>query len=206
MSTPTVLWSGSTDEDAPLVVLLHGRGSNEVEINALAPGLPQDVALAAVRGPVTLGAAQFTWFENRGIGRPLPASLRSSIEWFRAWLDRVAATRPVALVGFSGGTAFAAGAVLDDPARFAGAALLYGTIPFDAGVATTPNRLAGVRILHAQGIDDAVMPRDVMQATWEYLHESSGAYLEAMRTSGGHAIAPEVMTALSPWLERTLAV
>ncbi len=204
MSTPTVLWSGSTNDDAPLVVLLHGRGSNEAEINTLAPALPQDLALAAVRGPVALGAAQFTWFENRGIGRPVPESLRSSIEWFRTWLDSVAATRQVALVGFSGGTAFAAGVVLDDPARFAGAALLYGTIPFEAGVSTTPNRLAGVSILHAQGVDDVVMPRDLMQATWEYLHEDSGASLEAHRTSGGHAIAPEVMTALSPWLERTL--
>lgn len=200
-----MLWSGSTDDTAPLVVLLHGRGSNELEMNTLATYLPQHFAIAALRGPVTLGATHFTWFENRGIGRPRPESLRSSLDWFRTWLDDVAATRPVALVGFSGGTAFAGAAVLDDPTRFAGAALLYGTIPFDAGVATTPGRLESVRILHAQGIDDDVMPRDLMLATWEYLHERSGAELEAFSTTGGHAIAPEVMAALPRWLESVLA-
>ena len=205
VTTPTVLWSGSSDERDPLVVLLHGRGSNELEISSLATYLPRHVALACVRGRVALGEAAFTWFENRGIGRPLPESLRVSIDWFREWLDSVAPTRPVVLVGFSGGTAFAGGLVLDDPARFAGAALLYGTIPFDAGVPTTPQRLAGVNILHAQGIDDPVMPSDLMQATWEYLHEDSGAHLEAHRTRGGHAMSPEVTSALSPWLEGVLA-
>ena len=48
------------------------------------------------------------------------------------------------------------------------------------------------------------MPRDLMDSTWEYLHERSGAHLEAYRTTGGHAIAPEVITALSTWLERVL--
>lgn len=40
------------------------------------------------------------------------------------------------LVGLSGGAAFAGGLLLDDPARYAGTALLYGTLPFDAGLAT----------------------------------------------------------------------
>ena len=48
------------------------------------------------------------------------------------------AGRPVVLVGFSGGAAFAGGLLLDDPPRYAGAAILYGTLPFDAGVPTTP--------------------------------------------------------------------
>jgi phospholipase/carboxylesterase len=206
MATLSVLWSGSISDDAPMVVLLHGRGSNEREMAGLASQLPAYFAVASVRGPVVLGPTQFTWFENRGIGRPVPESLRSSIDWFRAWLDDVAGDRPVALVGFSGGTAFAGGCVLDDPSRFAGAALLYGTIPFDAGVATTPDRLAGVNILHAQGVDDQVMPRDLMSQTWQYLTEESGANLETYRTTGGHAIAPEVLAALNVWLEKILVV
>ena len=206
MLTKNVRWSGSTSDDAPVVVLLHGRGSNENEMGSLADLITPHFAVAAVRGPVVLGPNQFTWFENRGIGRPVPESLRTSIDWFRAWLDEVTGERSVALVGLSGGTAFAAGCVLDDPSRFAGGALLYGTVPFDAGVPTTPGRLAGVEILHAQGLDDQVMPRDLMERTWTYLTEESGANLEACRTNGGHVIAPEVLTALHDWLERILVV
>ena len=119
-------------------MLLHGRGSNERDIVGLASHLPTGPAYAAVRAPIAEGGG-FAWFANRGIGRPVAESLRDTMDWFRGWLDDVApAGRPVLLVGFSGGAAFAGGLVLDDPARYAGAAILYGTLPFDAGLPPTP--------------------------------------------------------------------
>ena len=51
-----------------------------------------------------------------------------------------------------------AGSLLSDPSRFAGAAILYGTLPFDAGVPMTPARLAGVPVFVAQGEHDTVIP------------------------------------------------
>ena len=42
---PVVAWHGATDPDAPLVVLLHGRGSNEADIIALADHLPDGPAV-----------------------------------------------------------------------------------------------------------------------------------------------------------------
>ena len=128
-----VATAGSTDPQAPLVVLLHGRGSHEQEILALADHLPTGPAYAAVRAPIAEGGG-FAWFANRGIGRPVAESLAETMAWFRTWLDEVAPPgRPVILVGFSGGAAFAGGLLLSDPERFAGVAILYGTLPFDAG-------------------------------------------------------------------------
>jgi predicted esterase len=66
----------------------------------------------------------------------------------------------VVLIGFSGGAAFAGGLVLDEPARYAGAAILYGTLPFDAGLAPTPARLAGLPVFVAQGEHDTVIPSE----------------------------------------------
>ena len=92
------------------------------------------------------------------------------MDWFRGWLDDVApAGRPVLLVGFSGGAAFAGGLVLDDPARYAGAAILYGTLPFDAGSRPTPGRLADLPVFVAQGDADHVIPRELLDRTWAYL-------------------------------------
>ena len=45
------------------------------------------------------------------------------------------------------------------------AAILYGTIPFDAGVTVTPGRLAGVPTLVAQGDQDDVIPRELLDRT-----------------------------------------
>src|SRR6476659_8843556 len=129
---PVVATTGSADPAAPLVVLLHGRGSNEREILGLAGRLPTGPAYAAVRAPIAEGGG-YAWFANRGIGRPVAASLAATMEWFRTWLDGAApAGRAVVLFGFSGGAAFAGGLVLSDPSRYAGAAVLNGTLPFEA--------------------------------------------------------------------------
>ncbi|MFD0522409.1 alpha/beta hydrolase [Paractinoplanes durhamensis] len=123
------------------------------------------------------------------------------MDWFRGWLDGAApAGRPVILVGFSGGAAFAGGLLLDDPARYAGAAILYGTLPFDAGVPTAPGHLAGVPVLVAQGDFDNVIPRELLDRTWSYLTGESGAATTARRDPVGHGIAPDARRALAEWL------
>ncbi len=196
---------GSTDPTAPLVVLLHGRGSNESEILGLAAHLPTGPAYAAVRAPIAEGGA-YAWFANRGIGRPLAGSLRSTMDWFRTWLDEVAPkNRPVLLVGFSGGAAFAGGLVLDDPARYAGAAVLYGTLPFDAGLAIDPGRLAHLPVFVAQGDGDHVIPRELLDRTWDYLLSESGAPTVAQRQPGGHQLTASTVQHLSDWIAHRVA-
>lgn len=202
---PTVAWHGSTDVAAPLVVLLHGRGSNESDIIGLAPHLPAGPAYAAVRAPIAEGGG-YAWFANRGIGRPVAESLRETMDWFRTWLDEAApAGRPVVLVGFSGGAAFVGGLVLDDPERYAGAAVLFGTLPFDAGVPTTPGRLDGTRMLVIHGDQDAVIPRELLDRTWVYLAGDAGADTTAVRDPGGHGLGPDALAEIGSWIDATLA-
>ena len=198
--TSTVAWTGNPSDEAPLVVLLHGRGSNESDIIALAEHLPDNASYAAVRAPIAEGGG-YAWFANRGIGRPVAESLAETMSWFRTWLDSaVPAGRSVLLVGFSGGGAVAGGLVLDDPDRYLGAAILYRTLPFDAGVPTTPGRLTGVPILVAQGDEGTVIPRELLERTWDYLHGDAGAEVEGIRSPGGHGISPTVANALARWI------
>jgi phospholipase/carboxylesterase len=197
---PVVATAGSADPQAPLVVLLHGRGSHEREILSLAGRLPAGPAYAAVRAPIAEGGG-FAWFANRGIGRPVAESLAATTAWFRAWLDEAApGGRPVVLVGFSGGAAFAGALLLQDPARWAGAAILYGTLPFDAGVPVRPGRLAGTPVFVAQGEQDAVIPRELLDRTWEHLRDESGASVTARREPGGHGLTPGALAALGDWI------
>ncbi|MEU4242333.1 hypothetical protein [Actinoplanes sp. NPDC026619] len=196
-ASPVVAAAGSDDPAAPLVVLLHGRGSHEREILTLADHLPADLAYAAVRAPIAEGGG-FAWFANRGIGRPVASSLRETMDWFRKWLDSV--DRPVILVGFSGGAAFAGGLVLDDPSRYAGAAILYGTLPFDAGVPVEAGRLSGLPVFVAEGEHDTVIPRQLLDRTWTYLSDESGAVTTARRDPVGHGLAAPALAALAEWL------
>jgi len=201
---PVVATHGAGDPNAPLLVLLHGRGSTEQEILGLAPHLPQGVEYAAVRAPIAEGGG-FAWFANRGIGRPVASSLEATMAWFRAWLDSVApAGRPVVLAGFSGGAAFAGGLILADPSRFAGAAILYGTLPFDAGVPLDRSRLANLPVFVAQGESDHVIPRELLDRTWTWLHTESGAPTVGRRDAGGHGLTQATVRRLAAWVAERL--
>lgn len=198
-----VATAGSSDPAAPLVVLLHGRGSSEREIIALADQLPPGPAYAAERAPIAEGGG-YAWFANRGVGRPVAESLAASMAWFRNWLDTAAPDgRPVVLVGFSGGAAFAGGHMLAD-ATFSGAAILYGTLPFDAGVPVTPARLSGLPVFVAQGDQDGVIPRELLDRTWQYLLTNSAARVHARRDPGGHHITGQTLTELGGWIHELL--
>ena len=197
---PVVAWAAGDDPALPLVVLLHGRGADEAGILSLADRLPVGPSYAAVRAPIGEGGG-YAWFANRGIGRPVAESLAETMAWFRGWLDDVAPEgRPVVLVGFSGGAAFAGGLLLSDPQRFAGAAILYGTLPFDAGVPVTPSRLAGVPVFLAHGETDTVIPGELLDRTWDYLAGGSGALLRARRDPGGHGISADTAAQLGDWV------
>jgi phospholipase/carboxylesterase len=200
---PTVAWLSTDEDHRPLVVLLHGRGADEASILGLARHLPPGLSYCAVRAPIAAGAG-YAWFANRGVGRPIAESLADTTRWFRAWLDALApAGRSVVLVGFSGGAAFAGGVMLSEPARFSGGAILYGTLPFDAGVPTTSDRLAGIAVMVAQGDDDHVIPRELLDRTWRYIEGESGAKATMLRSSGGHELSPAVITALHDWVAAT---
>ena len=88
------------------------------------------------------------------------------------------------------------------PERFAGAAILFGTLPFDAGLPVTPGRLSGLPVFVAQGDADTVIPVELQRHTWSYLHEESGADLTAVRHSGGHSLDPGTLGALNTWIQQ----
>jgi len=201
---PVLARYGTDDPDAPLVVLLHGRGSDEQDVVGLAPYLPDGASYVAVRAPIAEGHG-YAWFANKGIGRPVATSLAATTSWFTRWLDGEApAGRPVLLVGYSGGATFAGGLVLHDPTRYAGLATLCATLPVDAGLPLTPGRLQGLPVMVVQGQDDAVIPRELQQQTWEYLHQDSGAALTAHRRPGGHGLTGADVASVATWLATVL--
>lgn len=200
---PTPQRVGAPDAAAPLVVLLHGRGSSARDFIGLAEHLVPGAEYVAVDAPIAEGGG-FAWFANRGIGRPVAESLRDTMDWFRAWLDEFAGTRPVFLVGFSGGGAFAGGLLLDDPSRFAGTAILYATVPWEAGVSTEAGHLAGSQMFLAHGSNDHVIPADLLARTWAYLTGDAGATVMAHRDGAGHGLSQGALDALNAWLAERL--
>jgi phospholipase/carboxylesterase len=199
-TAPVAMRVISDESDGPVVVLFHGRGGDERDMAKLAGLFPPSADCYSVRAPIAEGRG-YAWFANRGIGRPTAESLRDTMSWFRDWLDETfEPNRPILLVGFSGGAAFAGGLLLSDPKRFAGAALLFGTLPFDAEIPTNPAQLFGVPVLLVHGVQDRVIPVDLQSATWTYLLEESGAPVTAHQEPGGHELTNRTAQLVAQWL------
>ena len=188
----TATWSRPEAErpGTTLVVALHGRGSNEAPMLELGRLMPDSVTLVAPRGPVPVGTG-WTWFDNKGIGRPHEASIKGTAAALLTWLDEVAEEHSaVVLLGFSGGTAMASGLLFTDAERFAGAVLLSGTLPWDAGLDSPEGLLSGMPIFWSIDPDDPVIPADLVARSRTWLVEQSEADVAEHTYPGvGHEIS-----------------
>lgn len=201
-----VVWSIDEDDRAgrPLLIALHGRGADESSMIGLAARLPAEAVIAAPRGPLPVEGGGWTWFENRGIGRPIQESIEASVVAVQEWLRPIRANfTSVWLLGFSAGAAMAGALLLSDPAEFDATVLLSGTLPWDAGFDTSPGRLADRRVLFASDPQDPVIPSELMQRSERWLTVDSGAALELHHYSGlGHATSDEELAAVARFLLR----
>ncbi len=198
---PIIARWGSEHPSAPLVIALHGNGTSEHSMIEIAPWLPHGpVTYIAVRGPI-LGDSGYRWYTETEPGRPEPVSLAASAAWFLAWLETEGdPQRPVLLLGFREGVTFAGNLMLTEPHRWAGAMLLYGALPFDAGVPMARGQLAGMPLFLAHGTDDTRTPPPLQARTWEWLAKESGAPLWAERAAGGDQLAGKVVGDVCTWL------
>ncbi len=90
--------------------------------------------------------------------------------------------------------------LLDDPACFAGAALLSGAIALEAGSAT-PGRLANVPVFHGHGTLDTVIPHALVAETRAYLRVRSGATLTERSYAHAHTISARELADVASWLD-----
>jgi phospholipase/carboxylesterase len=207
VNAPVVRWrkaQGANAQRPPLLILLHGRGADENDLFALAPAIDSRFAIAAVRAPLTTDEGGYTWSESRTPGRYIGESLRVTLTWFQTWLASLATGRAepqdVYLLGFSAGMAMASALILDEPARYAGAVLLSGTLPFDTDLPIIKDRLAGMPIFYGHGSFDRVIPADLVTRSAKYLRESSGARLEIRTYPIAHEISDAEVRDINAWL------
>lgn len=139
-----VQWTVPEGERAgtPLLVAMHGVGSNEHDLLGLAPALPSGWTTASLRAPLPWGPG-YAWYPLGTPGSPDPGLVDVAAAEVLAWVDGVAADHPrIGLLGFSQGGSMALQLLRHRPDAFAFAVSLSGFV-VPAAPATPDDRDGG---------------------------------------------------------------
>jgi phospholipase/carboxylesterase len=171
MTLHAITSDGFTGGDAPAVaLLLHGFGSNERDLVALASALPAGMPWASLRAPVEVRPGGYAWFPIGEPGNPDPGTVSAATAAIWQWTDAVlpAAARVVP-IGFSQGGLMASQLLRTRPDRVIAPVMLGGFV--QAGAQPGDAQLAATRpaVFSGRGQDDRVIARAAVARTETWL-------------------------------------
>jgi len=186
----------------PLLLMLHGYGSHELDLFGLAEFLPAEFVVASMRGIMRAGSG-FAWFplewdaQTNELRRDVN-DVNESAQVLLSWLDdldsEVGGLHGVTLLGFSQGGAMAIQLLRHAPKRFDGAVVLasFATPDSSDGASERDAALAEAHLPVFWGRDphDPVITDELVAYTRRWLPEHS--HLDARLYSNvGHGISME---------------
>ncbi len=201
--------SSALPQPHPLLVLLHGRGSDEQDLLGLVPALDPRFLIAGVRAPLPFAFGGYTWcdLDERMMLNDEQFALAAAR--LTGTLDDLCARHPadagrIYLLGFSMGAMLALATALASPGRVRGGVAHSGFLPdsttlhydWSAAAATTAFFLA-------HGSLDPIVPVERARQSRQRL-EAAGARVQYREYPIPHTISDESLRDLSAWLTASL--
>jgi phospholipase/carboxylesterase len=199
-------------DPAGLLVLHHGRGTNELDLLGLGDALDPKRSLHVVspRAPLTLpGWPGYHWYIVPRVGYPDRDSFQAAFEALaelhdELWQRTGLTAEQTVLGGFSMGSVMSYSLALaaGRPAP-AGILAFSGFVPVVEGWEPELENRQGVRAFIAHGRSDPIMGVDFARRAHELL-ERGGLEVDYHETDGAHHIDPQVVPKAVSWLAATL--
>jgi phospholipase/carboxylesterase len=196
----------------PLLLLLHGVGSNEYDLFGLAPYLDKRFLIISVRAPYTMEVDSFAWFEvNFTPQGPIiqPEQAEASRNRMITFLNEAVAAygadpQQVYLMGFSQGAIMSASVALTRPELVAGVVLMSGRIlPQIEPLVAAPEKLKGLPVLVVHGTSDGVLPVNNGRDSQKTL-SALPVDLLYREYPMGHEVSRESLADVTSWLSARL--
>lgn len=204
--------AGNSREPAPLLILLHGVGSNEQDLIGLAPALDPRFFVVSARAPITLGHGSYGWYHvqfNQGghiIDAEEAEKSRLLILKFTAELVESYNVDPdrVFLMGFSQGCIMSLAAALTAPRRFGGVVGMSGRLLPDILTKAAPEKeLRGLPVILVHGTQDSVLGIEYGRAIRDALQKLP-VDLTYNEYPIGHHVSQQTLADVTEWLTRRL--
>ena len=197
----------------PLLILLHGVGSNERDLFGLAGEMDERFAVVSARAPHERFPGSYAWFEvqvRAGSNFVIDEAMwRESLKLVTEFISQAveaygADPTRVYLAGFSQGAIMSLCIMLTRPRVLAGVVAMSGRLlPEVVPMASPSSELAGFPLLVVHGVNDPVIPIRYGQEIREFL-EQLPVELTYQEFPMAHEVSGQSLRLASAWLTARL--
>jgi phospholipase/carboxylesterase len=193
----------------PLLLLLHGYGSNEEDLFSFAAELPDEYYIISARAPYNMQYGAYAWYainfdadENKFSDHEQAKISRDLIARF---IDELIQTYPIepkniTLIGFSQGSILSYAIALSHPDKVQRVVALSGYVSEPILEENyLRNDLTKLKIFHSHGTADQVIPVEWARKTKPFL-EQLGIQSTYKEYPVGHGVAPQNFYDFKNWL------
>ena len=196
-------------EKNPVLILLHGYGSNEEDLFSFAKELPEEYFIISVRAPYDMQYGSYAWYsidfdadENKFSNIPQAIVSRDRIANF---IDEIILKYPidskkVTLIGFSQGCILSYAVALSYPEKISRIVAMSGYFNEKITVEDFDKKnLSNLKIYASHGTMDQVVPVDWHRKAKPIL-EKLGVEMEYKEYPMAHGISPNNFFDMKKWL------
>lgn len=196
------------NENHPLLLLIHGYGSNEADLFSFASELPDEYYVVSCRAPYDLQYGSYAWYainfdadQNKFSDHEQAKSSRDRIAQF---IDELLENYPidkskVTLVGFSQGSVLSYAVALTYPEKIQQVAALSGYLDMETVDQKSADAYSHLRIFASHGTVDQVIPIDWARKISPAL-DQLGIKNVFREYPVGHGVAPQNFFDFRNWL------
>jgi len=196
-------------EHPPLLILLHGYGSNEMDLFSFADELPDELLIISARAPKTLGFHSYAWYsinfdQINGKFSDIDEA-KEARDLIAAFIDEMTEKyqvnkEKIFLLGFSQGTILSYAIALNYPEKIKYVIALSGHINEDLSPDNIHNKLyRKLDFFISHGNSDQVLPVEWARLAPEifYILGIRNVYKEY---NAGHGVHPQNFYDLRNWI------
>ncbi len=197
-------------ENAPLLIMCHGYGSDENDLFSFASELPEELFVISLRAPyamqpygnawyaINFDAEKGKWSDN--------VQARQSVDLIANFIDYACDAYSVnkdnvTLLGFSQGTILSLSVAMNYPKKLKNVVALSGYLNEDIlPESIDKNKVSHLNIFSSHGYADQVIPVDWARKTPEYLKNLNINHVYK-EYPVGHGVAPQNFYDFRDWLK-----
>lgn len=188
----------------PVMLLLHGYGSNERDLPALTPYLPP-LPWVSVRAPLPMPAGGASWFELSLPDEPAQAAIAGATDALWEWIDaELDQGSPLVPVGFSQGGLMATQLLRSRPERVAATVVLAGFVAAEPQSADAALERSRPPVFWGRGLADPVIWPAAIERTAAVLARLTSV-TERVYPGLGHGVGAPMLEDVRAFLERELS-